>query len=179
MLAGNVGATMPIAAKLPLGLLIVAILVGLLLASILLVGGCTAMLWNAVGGDEASGARRDALRERHGPLLVRLATTAGEASDLLDAATRLRSVRLPPQVLGLAIAQADDDAGQRIAVLQMLEGRQTSRLLINGTGTVTLTVADGEAATFDLLETEATLRDGTRVDIELILAPDVAAEGPE
>lgn len=166
------------AAKLPVGLLIVAILVGVLLAAILLVGGCTAMLWNALGGDAEAGARRDMLRARHGTLVAQLAATAGEASDLLDAATRLRSIVLPPQTLGLAIAQADSD-DNRIVILRNYDGRQSGRVLINGAGTVTLVGKEGEIRTFDLLETDATLRDGTLAQIELVLAPDALAEGPE
>lgn len=165
-------------AKLPIGLLIVGVLVGVLLVSILLLGSCTAMLWNTLGGDAQSGAHRDALRARHGALVAQLAATAGEGSDLLDAATRLRGVALPPQALGLAIAQSDSD-DNRIVVLRNYDGRQSSRVLINGAGTVTLVGRDGTARTFDLLETDAMLRDGTSVGIELVLATDALPAGPE
>lgn len=165
-------------AKIPVGLLIAGVLVGLLLAAILLVGSCTAMLWNTLGGDAEAGARRDALRARHGALVAQLAATAGEGSDMLDAAARLRSIVLPPQALGLAITQSDSD-DNRIVILRNYDGRQTGRLLINGAGTVTLVGKDGETRTFDLLETDATLRDGTIAEIELVLAPDALAEGPE
>ena len=165
-------------AKLPIGLLIVGVLVGILLAAILLVGGCTAMLWDALGGDAESGARRDALRARHGALVAQLAATAGEGSDLLDAAARLRGIVLPPQALGLAIAQADSD-DNRIVILRNYDGRQSGRVLINGAGTVTLVGKDGETRTFDLLQADATLRDGTLAEIELVLTTDAFAEGPE
>lgn len=91
---------------------------------------------------------------------------------------RLRGVALPSQAFGLAISQADSD-DHRIVVLRNYDGRQTSRILVNGAGSVTLTAADGTRRTFDLLEVDAALRDGTATEIELVFAREAVAAGPE
>lgn len=160
-----------------IGLWIVAILAAVLLAGILLVGSCAAMFWSVAGGDAESGARRDAVREHFGALGVQLAQAASGGTDLLDAATRLRGVALPSDVVGLAIVQADSD-DNRIVVLRNYSGRQTSRIVINGAGTVAFVDGKNERI-FDLLETTATLGDGTDVEIELVLSPAPIAPGPE
>ncbi|MBB5208429.1 hypothetical protein [Chiayiivirga flava] len=164
--------------KISVGVVIAGVLVALLVGAMLLVGSCTALLWNTMGGDSASGARRDALRAQHAALLDRLERIGSDADDLQDAARHLRTVVLPPQVLGLAIAQADSD-DNRVVVLRNYEGRQTSRILVNGAGSITLEARDGTRRTFDLLEVDATLRDGTGVEIEVVLARDAVAAGPE
>lgn len=160
------------------GLVIAAVVGGVILLMLLLVGSCTAIFWNAVGGDPDAGARRDAVRERHGALVASLALAAGDGRDLLDAASRLRGVVLPADAVGLAIAQADSD-DNRVTVLRSYDGRQTRRVSINGAGTVTFEDAQGERRTFDLLETDVVLLDGTTADIELVLARDLQAAGPE
>lgn len=164
--------------KISIGVVIAGVLVVLLVGAMLLVGSCTALLWNTMGGDADAGARRDALRAQHAALTEQLQRIAGEAGDLQDAAQRLRAVVLPPQALGLSVTQADSD-DNRIVVLRNYEGRQTSRILINGAGSVTLEAKDGTRRTFDLLEVDAILRDGTDAEIELVLVRDAVAAGPE
>lgn len=164
--------------KLSVGVIIAGVLFALLLVAMLLVGSCTAFLWDRVGGDAQSGARRDALRAEHAALTAQLRGAAESASDISDAASRLRGIALPPEVFGLAITQADS-SDNRVVILRNYDGRQTSRLLINGAGSVTLEGRDGVRRTFDLLEFDATLRDGVVVEIELVLARDDVAAGPE
>lgn len=164
--------------KISVGVVIAGVLVALLVGAMLLVGSCTALVWNTMGGDSESGARRDALRAQHAALLEQLERIASQADDLQDAARRLRTVVLPPQVLGLSIEQADSD-DHRIVVLRNYDGRQTSRILVNGAGSVTLAANDGTRRTFDLLEVDAILRDGTETEIELVLSRDAVAAGPE
>lgn len=175
---GSVEAGMRKGSRISISVVVAAVLMAVLLAALLLVGSCTALLWNSVGGDAASGTHRDALRAQHAALAAQLQHLASDAIDVQDAAQRLRGAVLPPQVLGLAVTQSGS-GDNRVVVLRNLEGRQTGRLLINGAGSMTLAANDGTRRTFDLLEVGATLRDGSQVEIELVLARGVVQDGPE
>lgn len=164
--------------KLSVGVVIAGVVFGLVLVAMLLVGSCTAFMWKSMGGDSESGARRDALRARYAALTTQLRSEAEAAGNIAEAAARLRGVALPPEVMGLAITQADSD-DNRAVLLRNYDGRQTRRLLVNGAGSVTLEARDGTRRTFDLLEVDAMLRDGVAADIELVLAREDVAPGPE
>lgn len=164
--------------KLSVGVIIAGVLMALLLVATLLVGSCTAYLWNRIDDSAGSGAQRDALRARHATLTAQLHDAVASASDISDAASRLRSVALPPHVLGLAVTQADSD-DNRVVLRRDYDGRQTSRVLINGAGNVTFEGRNGVRRTFDLLEVEATMQDGVAAEIELVLARGDVATGPE
>lgn len=156
----------------------VKILIGVAVACVLIVGGCAVMVWTLFAPDPGAGERRDAVRATHGPLAQRLAATADGAVDLAAAAERLRAVPLPADVLGLAVTQGDSD-DHRIVLRRDVAGRQTSHVLINGAGTVTLVDKAGNARTFDVLQVDSTLADGDIVEIELMLSREPVASGPE